>query len=585
MKQKITKKRIRKFLSYYRPWRRIFIMDMCFAGLSAAAVLLFPLLSGYITGEVLSSWDADTQRNLLLAAVGMAVLAAAEIGSNITYAYFGHAMGARMEGAMREELFAHYERLSFRFHGKNSVGKLMTVASNDLNGMTELFHHGPEDILKTLIKFVGAFVILIQIHVPLTLILFSVLPVLGYAAYRADRIMEAQLLRSREDLAQMNEKLEDTLAGVRTVKAFGQEREEAAEFAQKNRKYTDSQCLFYKVEAEFYESMRGYPRLLTMLAVVFGALFIGRGTLDVPVLVTFLLYVGTLAEPVNTVMNFMRLYEEGKAGFIRFMDMLETEPEIEEAEHPVRLADPKGEIVFEHVDFRYEKTGPDVLKDVSFRIESGQSVAFAGVSGIGKTTISLLLARFYDVTGGRICIDGTDIRQLSLDSLRGAIGLVQQEVYIFNGTIRDNIRYGKWDASQEEIEDAARKADIHDFIMSLEKGYDTEVGTRGIRLSGGQRQRVSIARLFLKDPKILILDEATSALDYESERAVQESLERLMQGRTSIVIAHRLSTIRGADQIYVIGKQNIVEQGTHEELLARGGEYARLCRLGLSGPQ
>ena len=266
-------------------------------------------------------------------------------------------------------------------------------------------------------------------------------------------------------------------------------------------------------------------------------------------------------------------------------ELEESEPEIEEAEHPVRLADPKGEIVFDHVDFRYEKTGPDVLKDVSFRIESGQSAAFAGVSGIGKTTISLLLARFYDVTGGRICIDGTDIRQLSLDSLRGAIGLVQQEVYIFNGTIRDNIRYGKRDASQEEIEDAARKADIHDFIMSLEKGYDTEVGTRGIRLSGGQRQRVSIARLFLKDPKILILDEATSALDYESERAVQESLERLMQGRTSIVIAHRLSTIRGADQIYVMGKQNIVEQGTHEELLARGGEYARLCRLGLSGPQ
>lgn len=582
MKSQFTKKRLKKFLSYYRPYRNIFVMDMFFAALSAIATLLFPLLSGYITGQVLSEWTGQTEKRLILAGIGLLVLLIIRVTSNVIYAYFGHAMGAKMEADMREELFVHYEALPFSFHAKNSVGKLMTVISNDLNGMTELFHHGPEDLMMTLIKFVGAFVILMNIHIPLTIIVFAVLPVLTAVALKTDHVMERQLVRAKTDLAEMNEQLEDSLAGIRTVKAFGREEKSAADFSKKNRTYAKSRCIYYKVEAIFYETVGGYPQFLTMLTVFFGALFLGQGSLDIPVLITFLLYVGTLAEPVSTMLNFMRLYEEGKAGFIRFMDMMELVPSVAEKEHPVELPEPRGEIVFDHVNFSYEKDGEKVLEDLSFRIEPGTSVAFAGASGIGKTTISMLLARFYDVTAGSITIDGIDVRNLSFSSLRSAIGIVQQEVYIFNGTIRENIRYGNPAASNQDVEKAARQADLHSFIMTLEHGYETEVGTKGITLSGGQRQRISIARLFLKDPKILILDEATSALDYESEQVVQNSLEQLMKGRTSVVIAHRLSTIQNADRIYVLGNRKIVESGAHRELLEKQGEYARLYSIGAS---
>lgn len=580
MKSQFTKQRARKFLSCYKPHRNIFLMDMFFAALSACSVLLFPLVSGYLTGEVLAQWDSTTKSKLIGAAFFLVVLTVVKVISNITYAYFGHSMGAKMEETMRTELFCHYESLSFDFHARNSTGKLMTVLSNDLTNMTELFHHAPEDLLMTLIKFVGAFVIMLSIHVPLTLIVFLALPFLGIAAYHTDKRMERCLLQNKRHLSELNEYAEDTLAGIRTVKAFGKEAEHAKQFRQQNARYTESKCIFYKLEAYFYETVEAYPQFLSMMVVIFGSLFIARGSLNAAVLVTFLLYAGSLAEPIRTMLNFMRLFEEGKASFIRFMDMMEIQPAVQQAKNAVPLPNPTGEIVFDKVSFHYEDSPDNVLEDVSFRIQSGQTVAFAGASGIGKTTVASLIARFYDVCAGQIRIDGVDIRDLLLSDLQKHIGIVQQEVYIFNGTIRENIRYGRKDATDEEIVEAAKLANIHEFILSLEHGYDSIVGTRGIMLSGGQRQRISIARIFLKNPKILILDEATSALDYESEEIIQASIEQLKQNRTSIVIAHRLSTIRNADRIYVLSDRGISEQGTHDELIARNGEYAKLSRIG-----
>lgn len=431
----------------------------------------------------------------------------------------------------------------------------------------------------TVIKFGGAFVILMAIDPRLTLIMFALLPVMAVISVWNDRKMERALLRSKSDRAEMNGHLEDVLSGIRTVKAFGAEKAEAGRFHDYNHRYTDSQCRFYKIEAIFYEVMGSFPQILTMLTICAGGVLIGLGRMEIPVLVTFLLYVGTLAEPIQTMLNFMRLYEEGKSGFIRYMEMLEVTPSVAEPEKAVSLSEVRGEIRFEDVSFHYPDAQENVLEHLTFSLASGESVAFAGASGIGKTTVSMLAARFYDVTGGKITLDGVDLRQLSNRTLRENIGIVQQEVTIFNGTIRDNIRYGRPDATDREIEQAAVQAGIDGYIRTLPMGYDTTVGTKGITLSGGQRQRISIARLFLKDPKILILDEATSALDYESEQLVQRSLEKLMRGRTTIIIAHRLSTIRNVDRIYVLGGKSIVESGSHAQLLAMGGEYAHLCEL------
>lgn len=580
MHSKFTRERFIRFLSYYKPHKRIFLIDLFFAVLSAVSVLLFPLISGYITKEVLGLWSDDTMQKLSVAGLLLLVITIVKVISNIIYGWFGHAMGAKMEATMRSELLVHYESLSFSFHSKNSIGKLMTVISNDLTNMTELFHHAPEDFLMTIIKFFGSFLILANINLELTLIVFCMLPLLTIVTYHADKKFEHVILANKEDLSRMNEHLEDILSGIRTVKALGNERFEADRFERQNKAYTNSKCRFYKIESLFYETLESYPQFLTMLTVFFGALLIGKGKLDVPVLITFLLYVSSLAEPIRISMNFMKLFENGKAAFIRFMEMIETKPTVLAGKDALRIELAKGEIIFNHVSFQYEDGNEKVIEDISLQIAGSQSVAFVGASGIGKTTIGALIARFYDVTKGNILIDGIDIKNIDMESLRENIGIVQQEVYIFNGTIKDNIRVGKLNASDEEIEEAAKLANIHEFICSLPEQYDSLVGTKGIKLSGGQRQRISIARLFLKNPKILILDEATSALDYESEVIVQQSIDRLMEDRTTIIIAHRFSTIKNADTIFVMVDKKIMEQGTHEQLLKRNGEYARLCSIG-----
>ena len=570
--------RTKKFLSYYRPYWKLFLADMFCAIVGAGVTLVFPMITRYITGTVLIDANFDIMIIYKLGLI-MVVLVVIEYLCNYFIAYQGHVMGVLMERDLRNELFLHYQKLSFSFYDEQKTGQLMSRLTNDLFSLTELYHHGPEDIVISLIKFFGAFIILATINLKLTLIIFAFIPVMGAFIIYYNKKMKKAYKKNKQRVGDINARLEDNLSGIRVVKSFSNEDYEIDRFHHENNRYVKSKRNSYYYMGRFHSGLGAFTSMITVVAVFFGAIFISKETLTTPDLIAFLLYVNNLIDPVKKFINFTEQFQDGITGFERFMEILEIEPDITDSKDAKDLTNVKGKIEYQHVDFRYNENSDYILKDINLKIEPGEYVAVVGMSGAGKTTICSLLPRFYEVSAGNILIDDQNIKDIKLNSLRQNIGIVQQDVYLFAGTILDNIRYGRNDASDEEVIAATKKANAHDFIMELPDGYYTDCGQRGVKLSGGQKQRLSIARVFLKNPPILIFDEATSALDNESEYIVQKSLESLAKNRTTLVIAHRLSTIKNAKRICVLSPEGIVEQGTHEELMAKNGQYATLYKM------
>lgn len=569
-------------MSYYRPYRRLLIADMVCAFMVAAVTLILPLLVRYITKNILEEGVSNALGQIYIIGAIMLALVAMHTVCNYFVDYQGHMMGARMESEIRAELFDHYQSLSFGFYDERKTGQLMTHMTTDIFGITELFHHGPEEIVISLLKFVGAFVILFTINAELTLITFLFLPVMAGYTYYFNKRMNTALRTSKDCIGDINAQLEDTLSGIRVVQSFANEEIEKKKFAHENNRFLNSRRAVYHSEAYFSGGLTAFTQLITIAVVVFGGAGIVKASLDLADLLTFLLFIGILIDPILRFSNFARLYQEGITGFNRVMDVMEVMPDIQYSVDAIDLPHVQGRVEFRDVSFQYKGGHDYILKNVDLDIKAGEYIALVGSSGVGKTTLCSLIPRFYEVSAGEILLDGVDIRDICLSSLRRHIGVVQQDVYLFSGTVAENIRYGQPDAYREEIVAAARKANAHDFIMALPDGYDTDIGQRGVKLSGGQKQRLSIARVFLKDPPIVIFDEATSALDNESEKAVRESMERLTNNRTTLVIAHRLSTIRNAPRIIVLTDKGIHEQGTHEMLMALGGAYARLYDMQLT---
>lgn len=573
------KRRAAKFLSFYRPYVGLLALDLLCAFAISVITLALPLCVRHITQNLLAPGTPSQMRDIGVMAGLMLALVAAHTLCNLFVDYQGHMMGARMESDMRRELFAHLQRLSFSFYDERKTGELMSRITSDLFALSELYHHGPEDVAIGLIKFSGVFLITLSINPALSVIVILFLPLMFVYSLYFNRRMNRALRRSKQRIAEINEQVEDSLAGIRVVQSFANESLEQAKFDAANERFVQSRRQEYRAEGWFYGGMMAFSQLMTIVVVAFGALAITGASLDLADLITFLLYVGILIEPIQRLVNFARWYQEGITGFQRFMDLIELQPAIQSADSANGAAPRSCQLELRDVCFRYSDEHSAVFSNLSLHIEAGEYVALVGASGIGKTTLGTLISRFYEVSSGGICLDGVDIREYSLSTLRRSIGTVDQDVYLFAATVAENIRYGKPDASEAEVIAAAKQANAHEFIEALPQGYDTEIGQRGIKLSAGQRQRLSIARVFLKDPPLLILDEATSALDNESERVVQQSLERLIENRTTLVIAHRLSTIRNADRILVLGDGGVVEQGSHALLLARGGVYARLHAL------
>ncbi len=572
-----TKKK--NLLSYYGPYKGLLALDLLFAMTGAGVSLSIPLIVRYITNQVIYEESGAAWNTIVSLSVLMLGLLALELACNFYITYWGHMMGARMEYGMRSEIFEHYQKLSFAFYDNQKVGQLMSRVTNDLFEITELLHHGPEDVVISLIKILGAIVILWQINLKLTLVVAAFLPFIFCFALYLNKKMKWVFKQNRARMADINGQIEDNLSGIRVVKSFANEEIELQKFQQGNSRFLESKRNNYLYMGTYHSVLNAMLTGVTIGVVLVGARLITTSAMKVTDLITFLLYVANFTEPVKKLINFTEQFQNGYSGYTRFREIMEIEPDIGDGRNALPLRDVKGEVEFENVSFRYEEHTEVVLDHVNLKVEAGSYVALVGSSGGGKTTLCSLIPRFYDVTSGSVRIDGRDVRDVTLKSLRENIGIVQQDVYLFAGTVMDNILYGRPGASREEVVEAAQSANAHEFIMELPKGYDTDIGQRGVKLSGGQKQRLSIARVFLKNPPILIFDEATSALDNESERVVQESLEHLARNRTTFVIAHRLSTIRNAQRILVLTEHGIEEEGTHEELMALHGVYEKLYNM------
>jgi ATP-binding cassette, subfamily B, bacterial len=570
---------VKKFLSYYKPYLGLFVSVLLCSFIVAALSLVFPLLTRYITKNVLEGGMANAMGEILKVGAAMFALVIVQNVCTVYYDYRGHSLGAMMERDMRKELFGHYQKLSFSFYDEQKTGKLMSRINNDLLSLTELYHHGPEDYIIYLVKFFGAFIILFNINVKLTLAVFMFLPVMAVFSLYFNKKISIAIQRNYDRIGDINAQVEDNLSGIRVVKSFANEEIEKKKFDYENNRFLESRKSIYWNESYLYNGMATLTQLITVTVIVFGGANIVGASLDLADLITFLLYIGNLIEPIQKLTHITRQLQEGVASFGRFMEIMNIEPDIKDSANAVELKNVSGNLEFRNVGFKYKENYDHVLKDLSLDVKAGEYVALVGSSGVGKTTLCSLIPRFYEVNEGEVLLDGINIKDIKLDSLRRNVGVVQQDVYLFSGTVLENIRYGKPHASREEVIEAAKRANAHEFIMRLPDGYDTDIGQRGVKLSGGQKQRLSIARVFLKNPPILIFDEATSALDNESEKVVQDSLEHLAKDRTTFVIAHRLSTIRNAKRIVVLTDYGIGEQGTHEELMELDGTYAHLYNM------
>ena len=566
---------LKKFIKYYKPYKTVFFIDLLCATIISAIDLAFPQLLRTLTKTLFAGAPGKIISALIPITIGLLVAYIIQTACRYYVTYAGHMMGARMERDMRKELFDQYEKLSFSYYDQNNSGQMMSKLVSDLFDISELAHHGPENLFISLIKIIGSFIFLFMINRMLAVPMLILVVLMLVFSYGQNKKMQETFMDNRRKIGDINSSLQDTLAGIRVVQSFANERIEQEKFNRSNENFLISKDANYRCMGSFMSGNAFFQGMMYLVTLVFGGFLIAHGRMEASDLAMYALYIGIFISPIQILVELTEMMQKGLSGFRRFLEVVETEPDIVDAADAKPLKNVKGNVCYEDVSFHYSDDDTPVLSHVSFEIPAGKSIALVGPSGSGKTTICSLLPRFYDVTEGRVTIDGNDVRKLTLESLRSQIGLVSQDVYLFGGSIKDNIAYGKPNATMDEIVDAAQKANIHDFIMELPDKYDTFVGERGTRLSGGQKQRISIARVFLKNPPVLILDEATSALDNESERFIQKSLEELAKDRTTITIAHRLSTIRNADEILVVADCGIAERGTHEELLALDGIYAR----------